>query len=86
MILLINLVYFFIKLITFIACSLKDSRNFFRQSLPLYKLCFFPTLLNDDIVNIDKPDGTSSLTFHEYEFSGSFLHPSIFSIKYSRSG
>ena len=42
-------------------------------------------LLNDDIVDIEKPDGICLLTFVVDEFSGLFLHPSIFSIKHSRS-
>ena len=40
--------------------------------------------LNDDIVDIDKPGGICSPTFVVNEFSGLFLHPSIFSIKHSR--
>ena len=40
--------------------------------------------LNDDIVDIEKPDGICSLTFAVYEFSGLFLHPEIFSIKHSK--
>ena len=46
-----------------------------------YFLCF----LNDDIVDIEKPDGICSPTFVVDEFSGLFLHSSIFSIKHSRS-
>ena len=42
-------------------------------------------LLNGDIVDIKKPDGTCSLTFVADEFSELFLHPSIFSIIHSRS-
>ena len=42
-------------------------------------------LLNDDIVDIQNPDETCSLTFAEREFSGLFFHPSVFSIKSSRS-
>ena len=42
-------------------------------------------LLNDDIEDIAKPDGICSLTFVVDEFSGLFLHPSIFSNIYSRS-
>ena len=42
-------------------------------------------LLNDDIVDIEKPDGMHSPTFFVYEFSGLFLHPSLFSLKDSRS-
>ena len=41
-------------------------------------------LLNDDIVDIAKPDGICSLTFFADEVSGLFLHPSNFSIKHSR--
>ena len=42
-------------------------------------------LLNKDIVDIEKPDGICSLTFVVDQFSGLFLHPSIFSIKHSKS-
>ena len=41
--------------------------------------------LNDDIVDIEKPDGIYSSTFDMDGFSGLFFHPSIFSVKYSRS-
>ena len=41
-------------------------------------------LLNEDIVDIGKPDGTCLLTFVSEVFSGLFLHPSIFSIIHSR--
>ena len=41
--------------------------------------------LNDDIADIEKPDGICLLTFAVDEFSGLFLHPSIFSIISSRS-
>ena len=42
-------------------------------------------LLNGDIVDIEKPDRICSLTFVVDEFSWLYLHPSIFSIKHSRS-
>ena len=42
-------------------------------------------LLNEDNVDIDKPDGICLPTFVVDEVSGLFLHPSFFSIKYSRS-
>ena len=45
----------------------------------------FSILLNEGIVNIEKPDGICSLTFVVDEFSGLFLHASIFSITHSRS-
>ena len=54
------------------------------QSLSLYTSCLYSILLNDDVVDIDKPDGICSLTFVTDEFSGLFLHPPIFSIKHSR--
>ena len=55
------------------------------QSLPLYTSCLFYALLNDDIVDIGKPDGICFGTFVADEFSGLFLHPSVFSFKYSKS-
>ena len=45
----------------------------------------FSMLLHEDIVDIERPDGICSLTFVADEFSGLFLHPSIFSIIHSRS-
>ena len=41
-------------------------------------------LLNEDIVDIEKPDGICSLNIVVDEFSGLFLHKSIFFIKNSR--
>ena len=43
-------------------------------------------ILNEDLVDIEKPDVVCSLTFVLDEFSGLFLHLSIFSIIHSRSG
>ena len=40
--------------------------------------------LNDDIADIEKPDGICSLTFIEDYFSGLLLHPSVFTSKDSR--
>ena len=65
----------------FIACSLKDSQNFFAQSLPLYTSGLFSMLLNNDIVDIEKVDGISSFTFVVNYVLRLFLHSSIFSIK-----
>ena len=48
------------------------------QSLPLYTSCLLSMLLNDDIVEIEKADGICLLTFVVDEFSGLFLHPSVF--------
>ena len=42
-------------------------------------------LLNEDIGGIERPDRICSLTFLVDEFSGLFLHPSIFSIIHLRS-
>ena len=49
-------------------CFLKNLQDFFIQSLPLYTLCLFSILLNEDIVDIEKPDGICSLTFAVDEF------------------
>ena len=45
---------------------------------------FFCILLSEDIVDIEKPDEIYSLTFVVNQFSGLFLHPSVFSIMHSR--
>ena len=42
-------------------------------------------LLNDDIVDIEKPDGICSPVFIVNEFSGLDFYLSIISIKYSKS-
>ena len=55
------------------------------QSLPLYASCLISMLLNDDMLDIEKPNGICSPTFVVDELSGLFLHPSIFSIKHSKS-
>ena len=75
-----NFIFFFSKLIIFIACSL-NSKNFFMQSLPLYTSSLFFMLLNDDIVEIEKPDGKYLPTFVLNKYFGLFLYPSILSIK-----
>ena len=41
------------------------------------------SIIIDDILDIEKPDGISLLTFVLDELSRSFLHPSIFTIKHS---
>ena len=73
--LLIISFFFFLKLIIFIECPLKNSQHVFMQSLPLYVSCLCSMLLNKDIVDIEKPDRICSLTFVVYEFSGLFLDP-----------
>ena len=42
-------------------------------------------LLNNNIVDIEEPDGICSPNFFFDEYSGLFLHPSIFLIKHLRS-
>ena len=42
-------------------------------------------LLEEDILDIEKPDEICSLTFVVDEFSELFLHPPIFSMIHSRS-
>ena len=42
-------------------------------------------VLNEDNVDIEKPDGICSLTSVVDEIAGLLLHPSIFSIKHSKS-
>ena len=61
--LLITSFFLFLKLIVFIERSLENSQNFFMQSLPLYTSCLFSMLLNEDILEIEKPDGILSFTF-----------------------
>ena len=69
------------KLIIFIALFLKDSQKFFMRYLPLYTSCLFSVSSNNDILDIEKPDGICSPTFVVGDFLGLFLHPSIFSNK-----
>ena len=45
------------------------------KSLLPYTSCLFPMLLNDDIVDIEKPDGIYSASFATDEFSGLFFDP-----------
>ena len=81
-----DFIIFFLNLIISTACFLKNLQNFFLRSLLLYTSYLFSMLLNDYIVDIEKPDGIFSPTFVVDEFLGLFLHPSIFSIKHLRSG
>ena len=67
-----NFTFFFLKLSISIACSLMDSKNIFIQSLSLCTLCLFSILLNEDIVDIEKPDRIFSITFVMDKFSGLF--------------
>ena len=59
-------------------CFLKDAQNSSKQF-------FMVLLLNQGIVDSEKPDGIHLLTFVVDESSGLFLHPSVFSIIHSRS-
>ena len=70
----------FLKLITFIVCSLKNSRNVFTQFLALYVSCLIFMLLRDDVVAIEKPDEVCSLTFVVDDFSGLSNYCQIFYI------
>ena len=68
-----NFIYFFLRLIIFIACSYK-----FMQSLPLNRSYLFSMFLNQEIVDIEKPDGIFSLTFVVDEFSDyCYIHQSF---------
>ena len=82
---LIIVFFFFLKSIILIVCSVKNSKYLSIRSLPLHSSCLFPMLLNEDIVDIEEPDGIYLLHFFSDEFSGLFLHPSIFSIIHSKS-
>ena len=82
--LLIASFFFILKFIIFIAYSLNNSQNLFIQSLHLYTSWVLSMLVNEDIVDIEKVDGICSLTFVVDEFSGLFLHPSIFSMIHLR--
>ena len=44
----------------------------------MYSSSVFSMFLNEDVVDIKKPDGICLLTFVVDEFSSLFLHPSIF--------
>ena len=76
---LLLMISFFIFKINYLN-FLKDSQNFFIQTLPLHTSCLFSMLLNDNIVDIGKSDGICLPTFVVNEFSALFLHQSVFSI------
>ena len=78
-------IFFFLKSIIFIVCSLKDSQNFIMQSLPLYTSCFFSLFLNVDIVDIEKSDGICSPILLYMTFQDYFYIHQFFSIKHSKS-
>ena len=62
-----------------------NSQNFFIQYLHLCISYLLSVIQKEDIVGIEKPNGICSLIFDGDEFSGLFLHPSIFFIIHSRS-
>ena len=65
---------FFLKSLSLIACPIKYSQNFLVQLLLKYTSCLFSIFLNDDIVDIEQPDGMCSPTFVVNKFSGLLLH------------
>ena len=67
----------FLKLIIFIACSLKGSEYFFIESLPLYSSCLCSMVLNEHVVHIEKPDEIFPLTVVD-KYSLLFFYLSIF--------
>ena len=80
-----NFIFFNFKINYFLCMLSSGFIKLFMQSLPRYTSCLFSMLLNEGIVDIEKPYGICSLTFVEDDFAGFFLHPSIFSIIHSRS-
>ena len=70
-------IFFYSKLIRFVACSLKEVQNFSIQFSPRYKLCLFSILSKAHIVDIEYPQGICSTNFVVEDFYGLFAHPSI---------
>ena len=83
--LLIISFFFFSKLIIFITCFLKNPQDFVKQYLLLYTSSLFSMVINEDVFEIENPDGICLLTFVVDEFLGLLLHPSIFPVIHSRS-
>ena len=65
-----NFIFFFLKLIIFIASSLNHSQFFFMESLPMYASFLFSMSLNGDIAGIEKHDIKCLPTFVGDGFSG----------------
>ena len=80
-----NFIFFLLKLIIFIVCSLKNSQNFFMQSLPLYTSCLFSYASKEKYCRHWKVWWNMFAYFVVDKFSGLFLNISIFSILHSRS-
>ena len=64
-------------------CSMISSGT--TKLLYTYKLCLFSILSNAYIVDIEYTQGICSSIFIVEDFSGLLVHPSIYSIKDSRS-
>ena len=79
-----DFILFFLKLIIFIACSLKNSPNIFIKSLPQCTSCLFSIILNEDIVDIEKTC-CNMFAYFCYEWILRIIFTSIFSVKHSRS-
>ena len=76
-----NFIFFFLKsLHALLRVQQRFTIHKDSQYLPLYNLS-----LNDDIEGIEIPVRIRSLTLIVDDFSVLLLHPSVFSIKYSRS-
>ena len=70
----------FLKLIVFIACSMKNSQNVFMQPLTLNTTCLFSTLVNERIVDIEKPAWWNMLAYFRFRqiFRNIFTSINIF--------
>ena len=79
-----NFIFFLFK-ITYFHCAPSYEITTFFNAIFMYTSCLFSILLNEDIVDIEKPDRICLLSFVLDEFSGLFLHPLIFSIIHSKS-
>ena len=62
-------------------CPIKYSQNFLVQLLLKYTSSLFSIFLNDDIVDIEQPDGMCSLTFVVNKFSGLLFNHQSFLLK-----
>ena len=67
-----NLILLFFKLIIFIVSYLKNSQNFFIQSLLLHTSCLFSMIQNKDIVNIENLMGYVRLLLLQMIFQDYF--------------
>ena len=74
----------FSKLITFVACSLKEVQNFFIQSWPKYIVTLFSILSKPQIIDIEYVHEIISACFVVEDFS-SFHNHLFFLVKDSRS-